>query len=158
MIDMTTTRLSVALFCILAGLATLALADSDAPEPDPTGQAAFAHQADDNNLNWGPCPSFMPDSCRIAILQGDPGQPNTDLFFRMAPNTTIPRHWHHSAERMVLVSGEMHVEYDGQDPTVLRPGTYAYGPAEKPHTAYCAEGDACVLFIAFEEPVDAFPH
>jgi len=25
------------------------------------------------------------------------------------------------------------------------------------HDGYCAEGDACVLFIAFELPVDAVP-
>jgi hypothetical protein len=59
---------------------------------------------------------------------------------------------------MVLISGEMEVDYDGQDPVVLTAGTYAYGPARLPHTARCLDGDdPCVLFIAFEEPVDAVP-
>lgn len=58
---------------------------------------------------------------------------------------------------MVLVSGELHLTYDGQEPTVLRPRTYAYGPAKLPHKGHCAEGDPCVLFIAFELPVDAVP-
>ncbi len=57
---------------------------------------------------------------------------------------------------MVLVSGEMRVNYEGQQPEVLQAGTYAYGPPEVPHTASCESSEPCVLFIAFEEPVDAF--
>jgi uncharacterized RmlC-like cupin family protein len=58
---------------------------------------------------------------------------------------------------MVLVSGKLSVTYDGQKTVVLKPGTYAYGPAKLPHKATCAKGDSCVLFIAFESPVDAVP-
>ena len=38
---------------------------------------------------------------------------------------------------------------------VLKPGMYAYGPAKTAHRATCAGSAACVLFIAFESPVDA---
>jgi quercetin dioxygenase-like cupin family protein len=58
---------------------------------------------------------------------------------------------------MVLISGELHVTYQGQDPAVLRPGMYAYGPAKLVHHARCTSSDSCVLFIAFEGPVDAIP-
>lgn len=120
------------------------------------GDQAFTISADDPELEWGPCPEFLPDDCRIAVLQGDPAEHNADIFFRLQPGTQAAHHWHTSAERMVLVSGEMEVDYDGQDPVVLTPGTYAYGPARLPHTASCRAGDdPCVLFIAFEEPVDA---
>ncbi|MDX1753335.1 MAG: hypothetical protein R3259_09135 [Salinimicrobium sediminis] len=27
---------------------------------------------DDKDLQWGPCPDFMPNGCEIAILHGDP--------------------------------------------------------------------------------------
>ena len=54
-------------------------------------------------------------------------------------------------------SGELRVTYDGQEPVTLKPGMYAYGPAKLPHKATCAPGDPCVLFIAFESAVDAFP-
>ena len=60
-------------------------------------------------------------------------------------------------KRMVLVSGELRVTYDGQQETVLRRGSYAYGPASLPHAATCAAGEPCVLFIAFESAVDAVP-
>ncbi|MBN2732338.1 MAG: cupin domain-containing protein [Balneolaceae bacterium] len=117
---------------------------------------SFTRNADDDRLQWGQCPEFMPESCRIAVLQGNPAKPGADVFFKMKPKTTVPDHWHHSAERMVMVTGEMEVKYKGQDPAVLTAGTYAYGPPEKPHIAACISEDPCVLFIAFNKPVDAF--
>ena len=111
----------------------------------------------DADLKWGPCPEFIPKGCEIAVLQGDPSKPNADIFFKVPGGFVIPRHWHSSPEHMVLVSGEMVVRYEGQAPATLKPGTYAYGPAKVAHEATCAKGDACVLFIGFELPVDAFP-
>ncbi len=117
---------------------------------------SFTWTADDERLEWGQCPEFMPDSCRIAVLQGDPAKPNADVFFKMQGKTTVANHWHHSAERMVMISGEMEVAYKGQEAAVISPGTYAYGPPEKPHKASCISEEPCILFIAFTKPVDAF--
>lgn len=130
---------------------SLALADASPQEP------ALALSLNDAELSWGPCPDFIPKGCEIAVLHGDPGKNNSDIFFKVPGNFTIPHHWHTSAERMVLVSGELEVTYDGQQPAVLRLGMYAYGPPKLPHTARCNNGDPCVLFIAFEGPIDAFP-
>ncbi|MFU8817297.1 MAG: cupin domain-containing protein [Pseudomonadales bacterium] len=123
----------------------------------PGAEQAHIWQADSDELEWGPCPEFMPEGCGIAVLQGDPEQRNADVFFRLPGESTVARHWHTSAERMVLVSGELEVDYDGQEPVTMQPGTYAYGPAKLPHTTVCASAEPCVLFIAFEEPVDAEP-
>lgn len=117
---------------------------------------SFTRSTDDERLKWGRCPEFMPDDCQIAVLQGDPAKPNADVFFKIEGNTTVPNHWHHSAERMVLVSGKMEVKYEGQEPAVITAGTYAYGPPEKNHEASCISEEPCVLFIAFSKPVDAF--
>lgn len=111
----------------------------------------------DADLQWGPCPSFMPDGCSIAVLHGDPAKRNVDVFFKVPANYDIPNHWHHSAERMVLVSGELQVTYEGEGTQIMKVGSYAYGPSNKPHTAKCGDGEPCVIFIAFEEPLDAFP-
>lgn len=113
--------------------------------------------ANDPKLKWGACPPFLPKGCQIAVLHGDPAKQNLDIFFKVPANAEIPRHWHTSAERMVLVSGELHVTYDDHKTTVLRPGTYAYGPTRHPHKASCKNAGPCVLFIAFEEPLDAVP-
>jgi len=122
-----------------------------------TKEPAVTNTFKDATLKWGPCPAFIPKGCEIAVLHGDPAKANADVFFKVPGNFTIPHHWHTSAERMVLVSGELHVTYDGQETVVLRPGMYAYGPARLPHKASCAKGDPCVLYIAFESPIDAVP-
>lgn len=137
---------------VLALLASpLALADKVAGEP------ALAYTFKDPSLKWGPCPPFIPKGCEIAVVHGDPAKPNVDVFFKVPGGSTIPEHWHTSAERMVLVSGELTVTYQGQAATTLKKGMYAYGPAKLPHKATCAKGDPCVLFIAFESPLDAVP-
>ena len=132
---------------VLLALSPFAIAD----EP------ALALTFKDPSLKWGPCPDFIPKGCEIAVLHGDPSKPNVDVFFKVPAGSAIPSHTHTSAERMVLVSGELEVTYDGQKSTTLKTGTYAYGPAKKAHKATCAKGDPCVLFIAFESPLDAIP-
>lgn len=141
---------AVALLLLCSGIA------SAQTEPR-SGSPALARTAQDAGLQWGPCPAFLPEGCAIAVLHGDPAGENADIFFKVPGHSTIDRHWHTSAERMVLVSGELHVTYDGQDTVVLRPGSYAYGPARLAHKATCESDDDCVLMIAFEAPVDAHP-
>jgi len=123
----------------------------------PAQEQALTWTAGDPQLKWGPCPPFLPKGCGIAVLHGDPAKDNVDVFFKVPAKSTIPLHWHTSAERMVLVAGELHVTYDGQEKAVLKPGTYAYGPAKRPHKGFCASAVPCVLFIAFESPLDAVP-
>jgi len=120
-------------------------------------EAAVAWTTEDAGLKWGPCPPFLPAGCQIAVLNGDPGKPNADVFFKVPAGSKLPAHWHSSAERMVLVAGEMKVTYDGQKPALLKPGSYAYGPAKAKHAGECVSATPCILFIAFESPVDAVP-
>lgn len=122
----------------------------------PAAGTPLARLATGTDLKWGACPDFMPKGCAIAVLHGDPAKENADVFFKVPANAEIPRHWHTSPERMVLVEGNLYVTYDGREPVTLKPGSYAYGPPEAPHKAACGPVAACVLFIAFESPVDAF--
>ena len=120
-------------------------------------EPALAYTHDDKSLKWGPCPAFIGEGCQIAVLHGDPAKENLDIFFKVPADFSIPHHWHTSAERMVLVSGKMTVTYDNQKSETLTKGMYAYGPSKHPHTAYCEiVEEPCVLFIAFDEPIDAF--
>lgn len=140
-----------------SSLLVVALASSLVQAQTPDQEQAVTHTTSDPKLEWGPCPAFLPKGCGIAVLHGDPAKDNVDVFFKVPAESTIPLHWHTSAERMVLVEGELHVTYDGQSKAVLKPGTYAYGPAKRPHNGYCASKVPCVLFIAFESPLDATP-
>ena len=142
---------------VIASGLLLSAAPFAAAESPPAAEPALAFTFDDAQLQWGPCPPFMPKGCGIAVLHGDPAKDNVDVFFKVPAGSTVPNHRHTSAERMVLVSGELTVTYEGQKPTTLTPGTYAYGPPGKAHRAVCAQGDPCVLFIAFESPLDATP-
>ena len=126
-----------------------ALAGDQGEEP------ALAVEPEDSALTWGPCPAFFGEGCHIAVLHGDPARPDTDVLFRLAGQRAFPAHRHTSAERMVLISGELEVVYEGQEPVRLSAGTYAYGPPGRAHRGKCVSAAPCVLFIAFEQPIDA---
>src|SRR5688500_16593967 len=103
-------RKTLVAFCLFSSLTALAAVAADVPAAaDPALTRAHADAA----LQWGPCPAFMPAGCGLAVLHGDPAKNNSDVFFKVPPGSTIPKHWHTSAERMVLVSGKLSVTYDG---------------------------------------------
>jgi quercetin dioxygenase-like cupin family protein len=121
----------------------------------PASEVAITRSEADKALQWGGCPPIFPAGCQISVLHGDPAQPNADIFLRVPGGLELANHTHTSAERIVLVSGKLQVQYQGQAPATLRAGDYAYGPAGLPHTAKCLSRAPCTLFIAFEQAVDA---
>jgi quercetin dioxygenase-like cupin family protein len=125
--------------------------------PVAAQEPALAKAVDDPSLQWGPCPPGLPEGCTLTVLHGDPARPNADIFLKLPAKSSIAEHTHTSAERMILVSGELQVAYKGQAPATLKAGSYAYGPAKLPHSASCVSATPCVLFIAFEQPVDLIP-
>lgn len=133
-------------------LAAVPCAVAQAPD-----NPALVIAASDAGIKWGACPAFMPRGCTLGVLHGDPARPNADVMIRVPGRSIIPMHTHTSAERMMLVSGELSVAYEGQKPATLKAGSYAYGPAKVPHGATCMSTVPCVLFVAFEGPVDAMP-
>lgn len=117
---------------------------------------SIATTIDNKDLKWLPAPDFFPD-CSFTILHGDITKPNLDFFFKIEPNTEVVNHTHNSPERMILISGDLEVQYQGEKAVVLRAGSYAYGPAGKPHKAKCLDNGPCVLFVALVDPFDAVP-
>ena len=130
-------------------------ADPKAEPREDSKAAPLAIKASDPALQWGACPPIFPQGCEITVLHGAPDKPNADVFLRVPGGYEIPPHRHSSAERMILVSGTLQVEYAGVAPAILNAGDYAFGPAAMPHRATCTGQEACTLFIAFEGPVDA---
>lgn len=126
------------------------------PEKMDNPEKSIAKTIHDSDIVWNPAPDFFP-GCSFTILHGDIAEPNLDFFFRVEPNTEVVNHTHNSAERMILISGEMEVQYEGEKPQILKAGNYAYGPAKKPHRAKCLDKGQCVLFIAMVDPFDAVP-
>lgn len=142
----TTFRRPLVAFAFSMALAGAAFADAGLP---------LERAADDARLQWGPCPPIFAGGCQIAVLNGDPAKPNADVFLRVDGGMVLPTHMHTSAERMVLVEGELKVRYKGAPEAIWLPGTYAFGPAGLAHRASCISDSPCTLFIAFEGPVDA---
>lgn len=134
---------------LLAAAGLLTAASAQVPERP----LAIAH--DDASIGWSACPALFPNGCELTVLHGDPAAPGADVLLRVAPGQALPDHRHTSAERMMLAAGRLTVKYHGADETTLRPGTYAYGPAGLAHRAACVSDEPCVLFIAFDGPVDA---
>ncbi|WKK67101.1 cupin domain-containing protein [Lutimonas zeaxanthinifaciens] len=122
----------------------------------PETENSIATTIDNKDLEWLPAPDFFPD-CSFTILHGDITKPNLDFFFRIEPNTKVINHTHNSPERMILISGDLEVQYEGEEPVVLKAGSYAYGPGGKPHKAKCLDNGPCVLFVAMVDPFDAVP-
>lgn len=152
------TRSTHSLLAVSCGALLLWLGIAGPAQAQGAGQEpALARTASDADLKWGACPPFLPKGCAIAVLHGDPAKDNVDVFFKVPGKSEIPLHWHTSAERMVMIAGEMRVTYEGQKMAVLKPGTYAYGPARRPHKGSCVSSTPCILFIAFESPLDATP-
>src|SRR3546814_8370358 len=94
------------------------------------------------------------DPNQFSVVHGDLEKGNADVVIKFPANSISPHHWHTTAERMVLLSGELHLTYSGHETMILKPGSYAYGPAKLAHTAACTEDGPCVLFIATELPFD----
>jgi quercetin dioxygenase-like cupin family protein len=141
-------------------LAAACTPGAEAPEAEAQQppESALAIAASEASLQWGPCPPIFLAGCEIAVLHGDPAQPNADVFLRVPGGYNVPAHTHSSAERMILVTCQMQVDYQGAPPATLNTGMYAYGPPGVPHSAVCSSSEACTLFIAFVAPVDANPH
>lgn len=133
-----------------SALASVAVAQVGSETP-------LAKKASDSALAWGSCPPIFPGECAITVLHGDPSKRNADVFLRVGPGYELPHHRHTSAERMILVSGQLRVQYDGVGPSTLDAGDYAFGPAGLAHRGTCISTTPCTLFIAFEGPVDALP-
>jgi len=144
-------RTSLAAVVVAVAVATILTALAQSSSSDQP----LSLKHNDPQLKWGPCPPVFPKGCEVNVLQGDPANGRSDVFLRTPANYSLPNHWHTSPEHMILVSGELHVTYEGQKPSILSAGSYAYGPAKAKHSARCGNAGPCVLFIAFESPIDA---
>ena len=71
---------------------------------------SIATTIDNKDLEWLPAPDFFP-GCSFTILHGDIAKPNLDFFFKIEPNTKVVNHTHNSPERMILISGDLEVQY-----------------------------------------------
>jgi len=138
---------------VLAAVLAVATAPLEGQQPE----APVSVTPDDASLEWFPCGDFIPEECQAAMLRLGPDGRHSDVLYRIPAGMALPAHWHTSPERMILISGELHIDYEGHPPLVMTAGSYAWGPPQVPHSARCADRGTCLLFVAFVDPPDGFP-
>ena len=61
-------------------------------------------------VKWGPGPAGLPAGARIAVLQGDPGQPGLyTIRLRFPAKYVIKAHFHPTDEHVTVLSGTLFV-------------------------------------------------
>jgi len=150
--DLSNAPARLACIALLAIIVAPALAG-----PAEAQEAPLLLTPDAPSLEWFPCGDFIPEECQATILRLGPEGWNSDVLYRIPAGMDLPTHWHTSQERMILISGEFHVDYEGHEPIVMRAGSYAWGPPGVSHSARCANQGTCLLFVAFVDPPDGFP-
>ncbi len=119
-------------------------------------ESAIAITPEDKGLEWLACPDFLP--CTFAILRGELGGNDMDIYLKFPSKAKIPFHTHTSTERMIMIQGEFETTYVGQERVILKKGDYAFGPAGLAHDGYCSSKEACVMYVGYDSPLDAVPY
>ncbi len=127
-----------------------------AQESESELELAIAITPDNKGLEWLACPDFLP--CTFAILRGELGGNDMDIYLKFPSKADIPFHTHTSTERMIMIEGEFETTYVGQDSVTLKKGDYAFGPAGLAHDGYCASEKECIMYVGYDNPLDAVPY
>jgi len=101
---------------------------------------------------WLPCIPDKPDVCQFAPFKGDPAKESSHRYVRTAAGFTFPKHWHVSAENLVVISGTVVIDEEGRE-QALHPGDYVYIPVRNIHWGSCPE--PCMFYLSIDGP-DSF--
>jgi ketosteroid isomerase-like protein len=90
------------------------------------------------DLKWGDPPPSLPAGAKLAVVTGDPSQPQPFVIRLQAPaGYKIAPHWHPGVENVTVLSGTgalgMGEQFNEASMTQLGPGGYASLPAEMRH-------------------------
>jgi mannose-6-phosphate isomerase-like protein (cupin superfamily) len=81
----------------------------------------------------------------------DPAKKRPHVMYARRPGS-FPKHWHVSAENLVVISGTVVIDEDGRE-QALHPGDYVYIPVKRVHWGSCPE--PCMFFLSIDGP-DSF--
>lgn len=78
-------------------------------------EGTVQHVVRGDKIQWKPCPPNLPSDCELAVLEGDPKNP--DFFsvrFRLGGKFVMPPHTHPKDERVTILQGSAYVAF-GED-------------------------------------------
>jgi hypothetical protein len=110
---------------------------------------------------YRPCPPSIPFECEMAILEGDPREPVLfTIRFRTNTPWVMPPHSHPRAERVTVISGDVHVGFgpsvDKTRGTQFTTGDYYVNAPSAVH--YVWADDPMELQITGIGPWEVDPH
>lgn len=83
---------------------------------------------------------------KTAAVQGDATKGASHSFVKLPAGFTVPHHHHSPDHYVMVVSGTVVFNVDGQDHS-LSAGSFFAFTGQKKHATHCADGSECVLFI-----------
>ena len=109
----------------------------------PEGEVQHAVLAID--IQWKPCPPNLPQTCEIAVLEGNPKE--NEVFtvrFRITGNFEMPAHTHPKNERVTILNGKVYVAFDKdatkEEADLFGPNDYYVNAKEAIHKVWADKG------------------
>ena len=128
-------------FVSMTAFAAAATAAVAVAEEKMAGKAVVTSASE---LKWIESPAMK--GAKQAVLWGDPTKGAYGTLRSIPGGTALGVHTHTHAQRVVLVSGTIEFNMEGEPKKDLGPGSYVSIPGGAPHDATCKAGADCVYF------------
>lgn len=102
---------------------------------------------------FGPIPN-APECFTVAVEKGDPTTGPSVILARFAPGCVAPFHWHTPSETVMVASGALEVQMQGEKALIAYHGDYAYMPPRHVHRATCTGSTPCLVFLVSDAAFD----
>lgn len=93
------------------------------------------------DIQWKPCPPNLPETCEMAVLEGNPK--SNDLYtvrFKMTGELIMPPHNHPKDERVTVLQGKVYVAFgkdaNKEEAKEFGPGDYYVNARDAIHTVW----------------------
>jgi quercetin dioxygenase-like cupin family protein len=80
-----------------------------------------------------------------AVEQGDPSSGPSTFLVKGTKGCEVPMHFHTPTEQVMMVSGTARMEMKGDQPRIMKAGTFATTPSRHPHHFTCTS--ACRFYV-----------
>jgi quercetin dioxygenase-like cupin family protein len=135
-------------FVSLLAATTVAVGLIAAQPPDDKPVVAIAATA-----KFAPVPN-APQCFTVAVEKGDPTSGPSVILAKFAPGCVAPFHWHTPSETVMITSGLLEVQMQGDKTMIARHGDYVYMPPRHVHRATCTGSAACLVFLISDAAFD----
>jgi quercetin dioxygenase-like cupin family protein len=95
-----------------------------------------------------------PKCFTIAVEKGDPAAGASVILAKFAPGCVAPFHWHTPTETVMVVSGSLEVQMQGDKAMTAHRGDFLSMPPRHVHRATCQSSAACLVFLSSDAAFD----